>query len=78
MALALSDMPVVVGPDIISLLTADRPCIASITAWMILEMPLEVKVALVGVEEAKEETMVIDILRLFNNWVDHNKGDKVN
>ena len=72
---ALFDAPApVVGPGTASLVTAEGPCIASMTAWTIVGMSLEFKGVSIGVKEAGEETMVVDVLRLFDNWVDHDKG----
>ena len=61
----------VVGSGTALLVTVEGPCIMSMTAWMIVGMSSEVKGASVGV---KEETMVVDILHLFDNWVDRDEG----
>ena len=66
---ALFDAPApVVGPGTASLVTAEGPCIASMTVWTIVGMSLEFKRVSIGVKEAGEETVVVDVLRLFNNW----------
>ena len=70
-----SDISVVVGPGITSLLTAERPCIASITVWTIVQKFLKVKGASVGVKEAMKATLVIDVFHLFSNCADRNKGE---
>ena len=76
LGVASFDMPVVVGPGIMSLVTVEGPCIASIMAWTIVGISLKVKGTSLDVEEAGKQTMVDDVLLLFDNWVDCDKGYK--
>ena len=60
---------------VLSLVMLEGTCIASITAWTIVAMSLEVKGVSVGVEEVREELLVVDLLCLLDGWVDHSTGE---